>query len=1034
MTLKLDRSFYKKTRTNSIIKLVREQYLRTDISCFAEQCSRCSHKGHQVLLSATADHYIVPDISVIMRYLELFEQEEMTGMIASQTMLMHLQQHDKTKIYKKLRHILNDSRRKSVVFYNELFKETKVLRLPNESSSDRDWRALCQMGQWYHQHLNKKIILISEVYSGDQVMTMQAYISTYWPDHTLLNNLVKALADVTLEEDDGKIRIGKQVSAASPCGYVEYKPLNELEAGIKSNHYISGTIRCRKDNRDQAYVHHAKLDKDIIIMGNEHRNRAVHGDTVVVEILSENNWTTASNDIAYNASPAEDEYEEDRFNNENKSTQPTGRVVGILNRNWRPYVATIQEDSSELGGSIHLAIPLDPVIPKIRVRYHDVTLIENQRIVVRIDNWPISSQYPNGHFVRSLGPIHTLSTEISAILVEHSISVSQASQGFSEASLNEMPIDTPEMPWKPIEEELIERRDLRDLTVFSIDPPNCQDIDDALSVKELKNGHVELGVHIADVSYFVKENSMTDLEARSRGTTVYLADRRFDMLPTVLSERVCSLRHKVDRYAVSVIWTLDASYKITDTWFGRSVINSSCEMEYEQAQQLLDGKSVATGLNVTLSKKLKPYVTKLADVLRVMRDRRLNKGALELEGNEIKFKITDKQEITDIIPKDSLEIHGLVAEAMIMANSSVGKRIYEGFRDAAILRHHPPPTVHQFDRLIKAAESKGFFVDYSSNKTLAKSLAEITKGCKNDPEIARLLKTMATIAMNEAGYISSGHYSVPDYYHYGLALEFYTHFTSPIRRYADIIAHRQLLLCVEDPVAKRDQVKNKAILYRDNTVSDICDHLNMKSRESKFAQRDSTELFQSLYVLQHIQDGDTLIEKGIISEIRSNGFYVFIPKLGIKGPVYLKDRDGVPIVPLSLISGKAEQDDEVIPNCSVETNLPLNIQVTSANLSYPIQFSLFDHVRVSLKLRKSHAHQHMVYMTLIDLDHTSTKEVLLTQTEMRKAIEPINEEEAVKTKKKKKKNQVSMYEVLEKFRKMSIIETTNESLYDNKQI
>ncbi|KAK4515838.1 uncharacterized protein ATC70_010796 [Mucor velutinosus] len=669
MTLRTDRAFYKKTRSNTIIKLVREQYLRNDIPCLSEACTsaKCNNISRQTaLLSSAADHYIIPDTSVIMRYLEILEQDQITNIIWSQTVTINLQQHDKSKTYKKLREITNDSRKKSIMFYNEIFEETKVLRVPAESSTVRDWRAHCQLALWYDTHLNhtKKIILLSELdHTHDEtlnnvvVMTTRQYLDTYYKHDVVLQNLVHVLADVVLEDsEDGKIRIASKKSGGlsavntAVSGYSEYKSMDELEVGIKSHRYFSGVLRCRKDSRDQAYVNGGShLGKDILIIGNDNRNRAVHGDAVVVELLSDSNWATPSNEIAFSSSNAEDEYEEDRFTSAAAaSTQPTGRVVGVLNRNWRSYVATLQEDSSVVGGSIHLAIPLDPVVPKIRIRYQDVKLIENQRIVVRIDNWPISSQYPNGHFVRSLGPVHQLDTEISAILVEHSISVSQASQGFSQMSLNEMPIDTPENPWKPDQDEIKRRRDLRNLTVFSIDPPNCQDIDDALSVKELPDGNIELGVHIADVSYFVKENFITDLEARSRGTTVYLADRRFDMLPSVLSERICSLRHKVDRYAVSVIWTMSKDYKVIDTWFGRSIINSSCEMEYEQAQQLLDGKSVTTGLDASLCKKLKPCVVKLAQVLRVFRNKRLNQGALELEGSEIKFKITDKHEITDM--------------------------------------------------------------------------------------------------------------------------------------------------------------------------------------------------------------------------------------------------------------------------------------------------------------------------------------------------------------------------------------------------
>ncbi|CAO3597052.1 unnamed protein product [Absidia cylindrospora] len=1034
-------------------------------------CTVC-HNDQSQLLDSMASHYIIPDLSVIMRYQEILEQDELCNIILSQTIVTWLEQHDKTKTYRKLRQILNDRRRKSVLFYNEIFDKTKVARLPDETMAQRDWRSLCVMAHWYQQHVSKqqqqqqhkaaKIILLSEVFgqkdlpadvsdSGILVYSMQQYLATYFGDYPLLQSLVNVLADVVLEEDMDRIHIASSKTSSSSSsssaavnGYIEYKTMDELEVGIKSARYYSGVIRCLGEStRHQASIHLGD-GKDILIIGNEHRNRAVHGDMVVVELLSESNWGTLCNEITFD-NPNDNEDMLSAKETKNALAQPTGRVVGILNRNWRSYVATIQQDQVNPGGSFHLAIPLDSTIPKIRIRYQDVKLIENQRIVVRIDNWPVSSQYPNGHYVRSLGPIHQLDSEISAILVEHGISVSQASQGFSEASLKEMPVDTLEHPWKYTTDQINLRKDLRSLTLFSIDPPNCQDIDDALSVRELENGQLELGVHIADVSYFVKENSLTDLEARARATTVYLADRRFDMLPSVLSERVCSLRQNVDRYAVSVLWTIDEAYNVKDTWFGRTIIRSSCEMEYEQAQQLLDGEMTATGLGASLCNKLRPNVKKLAEILRVIKARRLQKGALELESTEVKFKMADNNQITDIIPKDAMEIHGLVAEAMILANASVGKRIYDGYKNSALLRRHPAPTKHQFRSLIQAAESRGFSIDFTSNKALAQSLEHIVRNSPHDPEMVRLMKTMATYAMNEAGYISSGHYSVDQYYHYGLALEFYTHFTSPIRRYADVVAHRQLLMCVMDPTAMAQQKELNGLsssALQDGKVTEICDNLNLKSRESKLAQRDSTELFQSLYVLQQSAE-NPLIEDGIISEIRSNGFYVFVPSLGLKGPVFLVDKNGQTTVPLSLLTGKNDQDDEFIPNCSLEAQPPTEITVQSADLAHPIRFCLFDRVRVMLKLRQSHAHRHMVYMTLVgrqQQQQQQPKVAMMTKNDLMQSIQaqeileskaatpPPTSSTKAETetrrmlKKNKQQNKGSIYSVLEQFRKLALVE------------
>lgn len=321
---------------------------------------------------------------------------------------------------------------------------------------------------------------------------------------------------------------------------------------MKSERFFQGIMKVRANHRDQAFIRGDSNIGEIVIVGSEHRNRAVHGDMVVVELLNKSSWVAPSTHISYDPQEihaAGDEEDESSSTHRFKEIKPTGRVVGVISRNWQPYVATLQEGSEKDSGSFHLVLPLNPVIPKIRIRHHDAKALANQRIVVRIDSWPIHSHYPNGHYVRSIGPAHELDTEISAILIEHGISVSQTTQGFSEGSLKEMPINTPENPWRPDPAELKSRRDLRSLTIFSIDPPNCQDIDDAISIRDIGNGQVEFGVHIADVSYFVHENSLTDLEARARGTTVYLSDRRFDMLPKVLSEQLCSLRHHVDRYA-----------------------------------------------------------------------------------------------------------------------------------------------------------------------------------------------------------------------------------------------------------------------------------------------------------------------------------------------------------------------------------------------------------------------------------------------------------------------------------------------------
>ncbi|KAG0222836.1 hypothetical protein B0O80DRAFT_474034 [Mortierella sp. GBAus27b] len=1011
---------FRKTNKSTVVKKVREVYLRKDIPCLSSQCllkPKCHLKigFESSLLNSEPAYYLIPDYSVALRYVELLEQEELTNIIVTETILQRLQSEEKSRAYKALRHIAKDPRRRSVVFCNEHCEGGTVAREPGETIDHRDWRALIQTAKWYRHHLARAvpIILLSEKFTQEfteedksisiddseiTIMSPKEYLNTFWPAHLVLHELLSSLKGAILEEDLDSITQavgGKKGSAAT--GYQEYKPMSELEAGVKSERFFQGVLRVRANHRDQAFIRGDANIGEIVIVGSQHRNRAVHGDVVVVELLDLNSWIVPSTHISYDPEEvhaAGDEEDSNQYRS--KDARPTGRVVGVMSRNWQPYVATLQKHSEKETGTTHLVIPLNPVLPKIRIRHHDPKVLVGQRIVVRIDSWPCNSQYPNGHYVRSIGPIHDLDTEVSAILIEHGISVSQTTQEFGAGSLKEMPINTPEQPWKPDPVELSKRRDMRRHTVFSIDPPNCQDIDDAISIREIENGRMEFGVHIADVSYFVKENSLTDLEARARGTTVYLSDRRFDMLPKVLSEQLCSLRHHVDRYAMSVIWTLDSEANVIDTWFGRTVIRSACEMEYEQAQSMLDGKNVVPGLDAKLCKQLKPSVMLLAKAMRKVRARRIAKGALELESSEVKFKFKEEAGgISDIQPKKPLEIHRIIEEAMVMANTYVAKRIYDGFKESALLRHHPTPIQSHFRMLLLAAGSKGFTIDTSSNLALASSLRECVN--KGDEEVVRLLKIMATMAMSQASYISSGSRPVNEYAHYGLALEFYTHFTSPIRRYADLVVHRQLMACLQDS----SQSSASDILKNSVKMEQITGHLNHKNRESKFAQRDSTELFQTLYVLQKTMNpsaggngyDDTereevpFIEKGIICEIRENGFFVFLPMFGVKAPVYLKVNSGEVTVPLSVLERNRSEasdpstntlDPEEVSGCEMNSDLTTQITInvpsyaiaaySHRDLNTRVQFRLFDVVKVALRLKMSYAHRHSIYLTLVGHD------------------------------------------------------------------
>ncbi|XP_063268304.1 DIS3-like exonuclease 1 isoform X3 [Prinia subflava] len=586
-----------------------------------------------------------------------------------------------------------------------------------------------------------------------------------------------------------------------------------------------------------------------------------------------------------------------------------------------------------------------------------VTLCPQEyRVVVRIDSWESTSLYPNGHFVRVLGRIGDLEGEIAAILVENSICAAP----FSEIQMREMPVSSPKNPWQVSPEEAEKRLDLREThLIFSIDPRGCEDVDDALSVRALPSGNLELGVHIADVTHFVPPNSYTDVEARARATTYYLADRRYDMLPPVLSAHLCSLLSGVDRYAVSVLWELEKeSYEALRVRYTRTLIRSAYKLEYETAQGLLDGDTTVLGDILELQgldegtrqEKLAELVwaiSKLTDIARHMRARRDRCGALELEGIEVRVQLDDKRNIHDLIPKQPLEVHETVAECMILANHWVAKRIAERFPQQALLRQHPPPRQEFFAELRECASAKGFSIDTRSNKALAESLDRANDPA--DPVVNKLLRSMATQAMCNALYFSTGSCPEEQFHHYGLALERYTHFTSPIRRYADIVVHR-LLLAAATGDSRDSIISNK-------DLEELCRHINNRNRAAQRAQKQSTELFQCMYFRDRSAESDErCVADGVIYSIRTNGVLVFVPRYGIKGAAYMKNKEGL------VISCPGAGSCQWQPG-SLHRSQHKITSTTAAGDS--LTLSLFDHITVRIVVQSSRCHAETIRLEMV---------------------------------------------------------------------
>ncbi|XP_075620127.1 DIS3-like exonuclease 1 isoform X2 [Balearica regulorum gibbericeps] len=944
------------------VRVVREHYLRPDVPCRSALCrAACPRDGK--LLSDDVTHYVVPDCKVVQDYLEILEFPELKGIIFMQTACQAVQHQKGRRQYNKLRNLVKDARHDCIVFANEFHQHSYLPREKGESMEKWQTRSIYNAAVWYYNHClgQMPVVMVTEdedairqygnETEGVFVISFKNYLDNFWPDLKAAHELFDSILQTRRErESESQENNGKE--------YPEHLPVEILEAGIKSGRYIQGTLNVNKHRAQvEAFVRlqgfgskETELQSDILIYGARARNRAIHGDVVAVELLPLQEWKGRT------VALCENETEDKALADTSGDPMPTGKVVGIIQKNWRDYVVTFpsKEESQSQGRNAQkvLVTPWDYRIPKIRISTQQAEALQEYRVVVRIDSWESTSLYPNGHFVRVLGKIGDLEGEIAAILVENSICVAP----FSEIQMSEMPTSSSKNPWKVNPEEEKKRLDLRDThLIFSIDPKGCEDVDDALSVRTLPNGNLELGVHIADVTHFVAANSYTDVEARARATTYYLADRRYDMLPSVLSADICSLLSGVDRYAVSVLWELEKeSYEMLRVCYNKTIIRSAYKLVYEAAQGLLDGDTNVVGdipelKNLderTKQKKLADLVwaiSKLTDIARHVRAKRDSCGALELEGVEIRVQLDDKNNIHDLIPKQPLEVHETVAECMILANHWVAKKISEHFLHQALLRQHPPPRQEFFTELRECASAKGFSIDTRSNKALAESLDKANDPL--DPIVNKLLRSMATHAMSNAVYFSTGSCPEEEFHHYGLALEKYTHFTSPIRRYADIVVHR-LLMAATLKETKGDVKDNDVFSNKD--LQELCKHINNRNRAAQRAQKQSTELFQCMYFKDKTPETDErCVADGVIYSIRTNGVLVFVPRYGIKGAAYMKNKEGL------VIACQGDKSCEWKPGSLHRFQNKITSTTTTGE---SVTLSLFDHITVKILVQTSRCH------------------------------------------------------------------------------
>lgn len=515
------------------------------------------------------------------------------------------------------------------------------------------------------------------------------------------------------------------------------------------------------------------------------------------------------------------------------SKRPTGRVVSIIERSprregivghlnvkqWASYKEITKRDVKKNRNLVSdndyiQLIPTDPKFPNMmllvrklpecimkRLKSGDMT-IEMDLVAAQIDDWIEENPFPEAHILHVFGRGGEIQTHLDAILFQNAICFSE----FPPEALSCLPC----VPWEVPPKEIQCRKDLRNLCLFTIDPSTATDLDDALSIEKLPNGNFRVGVHIADVSYFVLPDTALDSEAQSRSTSVYMLQRKLPMLPPLLSENIGSLSPGVDRLALSMLLDVNGEGDVVDRWIGRAVIHSCCKLSYDHAQDIIDRGFDFEGLKNTEDGYPKVYghfewpdvimsLKSLYEISNVLKRKRFTDGALRLENPKVVILFDENGVPYDSKLSERKESNFLVEEYMLLANTVAAEVICRAYPDAALLRRHPEPNMRKMREFMAFCQKHGLELNTTSSGQFHWSLEQIREKLKGDPVLYYILISYATKPMQLASYFCSGDLkdSANEWGHYALAVPFYTHFTSPLRRYPDIIVHRTLLATIE---------------------------------------------------------------------------------------------------------------------------------------------------------------------------------------------------------------------------------------------
>ena len=589
-------------------------------------------------------------------------------------------------------------------------------------------------------------------------------------------------------------------------------------------------------SRGNAYIISEDFEEDIFIASNN-RNKALHGDTVELYIYKRK-----------------------------KNGKQEGEITQIIKRSRTEYVGIVQmnekfafvvPDSNKM--------PVDVFVPLSKALKAE----DGDKVLVTLEEWPEKADCPNGTIIKILGKPGEHNTEIHSILAEYGLP-------------NEFPTEVENFAnninTSITEDEILKRRDMRSTLTFTIDPKDAKDFDDALSFKELPNGNYEIGIHIADVSHYLQEGTILDDEAYERATSVYLVDRVVPMLPEVLSNNACSLRPNEEKYTFSAVFEINNKAVVENQWFGRTVTYSDARFAYEEAQYIIETESCDIPKEISITEKayktttlIKDSIIKLNELAKIMRQNRMKDGAISFDKVEVKFNLDETSNPVGVFFKTSKDANKLIEEFMLLANKKVAEFIgKQSPKKTFIYRTHDEPNDVKLQGLQRIVSQFGHQLNFKNRATTTNSLNTLLKNVKGTKE-QNLVDTLTIRCMSKAEY------STKNIGHYGLAFDYYSHFTSPIRRYPDVMVHRLLQHYLDG-----NKTTNEGVF------EEKCKHSsNMESLATK-AERDSIKYMQVKYMQDH--KDDTFL--GVISGVTEWGMYVEIIENKCEGMIRIRDIKG----------------------------------------------------------------------------------------------------------------------------------------------